>query len=60
MTEIKYDQPWYIGDGIYASFDGYQVKVWSSDGVSQSPPIYFDDESAQSLIQYFKKVFGGA
>lgn len=47
----------YIGDGIYASFDGYQVEVHTSNGIGVSTPIYFDSTAAQSLIDYFKKVW---
>ena len=60
MKDEEQDRTIYIGDGVYASFDGFQVKVWKSNGLVESEPIYFEDETAIALIKYFKKVFGGA
>lgn len=32
----------YIGDGVYASYDGFQVRVYTGDGVETTNVIYFD------------------
>lgn len=29
----------YLGDGVYASFDGFDIWIWKSNGVDQSAKI---------------------
>ena len=29
----------YLGDGVYAQFDGYQTWIWTSNGIEESPKI---------------------
>jgi len=48
----------YIGDGIYVTFDGQQIKMWTSDGEHRSDVIYIDEYSAEELVAFFIKCFG--
>jgi hypothetical protein len=32
----------YLGDGLYAEFDGYQVRLWASDGVRCTNEVFLD------------------
>jgi hypothetical protein len=42
----------YLGDGVYAGFDGYQIWVWTTglDGVEHA--IAFDPGTLASLARY--------
>lgn len=42
----------YLGDGVYARFDGYQVWVHTSDGVTKSPEIAFERNTLDALVAY--------
>ncbi len=46
----------YIGDGVYASHDGYQIVMETSDGISVSNRIALDDQVLGSLNDYRKYV----
>lgn len=46
----------YIGDGVYAKFDGYQVLVWTSNGMQSSRPIALEPEVLQALVDYDKEI----
>jgi hypothetical protein len=49
-------KPVYLGDAVYASFDGYQIWLKTGDGGSQQialePSVYF------ALREYAKTVWG--
>lgn len=51
-------QPIYLGDGVYAEFDGWQVWIWTSDGIRNNPKIALRRDVLQLLIAYAKKVGG--
>lgn len=40
----------YLGDGVYASFDGYQI--WLSVGDHNNKVVALEPEVMDSLIQY--------
>lgn len=46
----------YIGDGVYARFDGYQVWIWTSNGISDGQPIALEPEVLEALFKYNKEV----
>lgn len=41
MPFIRNDST-YLGDGLYASYDGFQVRVYASDGARATDTVYFD------------------
>jgi hypothetical protein len=49
----------YLGDGVYASFDGYQIWIWTSDGINQSHRIALEPKAMTSLVSYIKRCYGG-
>lgn len=49
----------YIGDGVYAGFDGYYIWIWISNGVSQSEKIALEPETMLSLDKYAKENWNG-
>lgn len=48
------DTQTYLGDGVYASHDGYGVWVWTSDGVRQSEKIFLDLSVLAALRQFVR------
>lgn len=46
----------YLGDGVYASFDGYQI--WLAANDHRNKVIALEPAVMESLIEYSKKVFG--
>ena len=47
-VKAKYEQPTYLGDGVYASFDGYQIwlKSWNGNEIALEPAVF------SSLVDY--------
>ena len=45
----------YLGDGVYASFDGYNVCL-SLGSHDNDPVIYLDPVTLKALIYYARKV----
>jgi hypothetical protein len=56
--KMEKDKAKYIGDGVYATFDGYQVEVYTFNGIEITQHIYFNDETAEELVAFFIKCFG--
>lgn len=48
----------YIGDGVYASFDGYQV--WLAVNDHRNKVVALEPVVAENLVKYFNKVFNQA
>lgn len=44
----------YLGDAVYASFDGYQVRLRTGDGNNQI--IYLEPAVLAELYEYYKRV----
>ena len=42
----------YLGDGVYAQFDGYHVWVWTSDGLHPGDKIALDPSVLKALIEF--------
>lgn len=45
----------YLGDGVYARFDGYQTWIFTSNGVTISEPIALEPEVLKALNDYDKR-----
>jgi hypothetical protein len=44
----------YIGDGVYASFDGYSIWIWTDNGIEQSEPIALEPSVLAHLNKFAK------
>ncbi len=49
------DKETYLGDGLYASFDGYQFKLRTprDDGDHE---VYLEDATLAAFLEYVKRV----
>jgi hypothetical protein len=36
------DNPTYLGDGLYASFDGYQIRLYAHDGIRATDEVFLE------------------
>lgn len=48
----------YLGDGLYAIFDGYQFKVTAEDGYCATNTVYFDRQVLATFIKYTQNILG--
>ena len=51
----------YIGDGVYAGHDGYQIILETSDGISVTNRIALDDgtlDRFQKYLEYAREFYG--
>lgn len=49
-------QPEYLGDGLYADFDGQTVRLFASNGVSTSNEVFLEADSLAALLRYLVRV----
>lgn len=61
MSEPFADQePWrdreYLGDGVYAAHDGFQVWICVSNGVHHSAKIALEPKTLANLLFYARRV----
>ena len=50
------DKDAYLGDGVYASFDGFQI--WLAVNHHENKQVAIDPQVMQSLLAYAEKVWG--
>lgn len=46
----------YLGDGVYADFDGYQLVLTTWDGIHAVNTIYLDDQTYAALLRYVERL----
>lgn len=51
-------EPEYMGDGLYATFDGYQIELYASNGVARLATVYLDPYVYQAVRAYGAKIWG--
>lgn len=42
----------YLGDGLYADYDGYQIVLTAENGLCTTHTVYLDPSVYQALIRY--------
>ncbi len=45
----------YLGDGVYADFDGFQVWIWTSDGLAPSERIALEPAVLKALDGFYRR-----
>ena len=48
-------EPQYLGDGVYAYHDGYQVWLYAWNGVAETTHIAVEPAVLRALIEYGKQ-----
>lgn len=42
----------YLGDGVYAEYDGYNIWLYTSDGIKESEKIAIERGTYNHLVDY--------
>ena len=45
----------YLGDAVYAKYDGYHIKLVVGSHTNPDAVIYLDDQVAESLVAFIKQ-----
>lgn len=45
----------YIGDGVYAEFQGFQIRLYSSDGIRETNEVFLEITALKELIAFAKR-----
>lgn len=48
------NKPEYLGDGLYASFDGYQVVLMANSPTAPTDMVYLDPGVLHAFQEYIK------
>ena len=46
----------YLGDAVYADWDGYHIIITTSDGVYDTNRILLDSQVMEKLIDYHERI----
>ena len=46
----------YLGDGLYAEFDGFQIRVFASDGERTTNEIFLEGETVNAFLAFVDQV----
>lgn len=46
----------YLGDGLYADFDGYQIELYASDGGQKTNRVWLEPAVLEAFEQYIKRL----
>lgn len=49
----------YLADGVYAEWDGQQLKITTENGIETTNEIYLEPYTYASLVSYWKRVVMG-
>ncbi len=44
----------YLGDGLYAEFDGYQVALFAHDGIRATNTVYLEPQVLESFLRWIE------
>lgn len=50
----------YLGDGLYAAYDGYMVRLYASNGMQVTNEVWLEPEVLESFKIFMKKIEKGA
>ena len=48
--------PVYLGDGLYAVFDGYQIELYASNGIQKTNRVYLDPSVCDSFLSFVEAI----
>jgi hypothetical protein len=47
-------KPVYLGDGLYAEFDGFQIELFASNGVMKTNRVFLEPNVLEAFERYVK------
>jgi hypothetical protein len=51
-----YEDDVYLGDGLYAHFDGYQIELYASDGICKTDRVYLEPAVFKTFLLYVESL----
>ena len=48
----------YLGDGLYASWDGEQLELYTSNGIEVTNRVYLNQDNFPQFVEYLVRVVG--
>lgn len=55
-TQVAQPLKQYIGDGVYADFDGYAIVLTTEDGISVQNTVVLEPQVWRSLVEYVERL----
>lgn len=46
----------YLGDGLYADYDGYQIRLYASNGIETSNQVFLEPNVVDAFLSYIARV----
>jgi hypothetical protein len=46
----------YLGDGLYASFDGWQIELYASNGIQKTSSVFLDSDTLAAFLKYVDRL----
>jgi hypothetical protein len=46
----------YLGDGLYAAFDGWQIELYASNGIRKTNQVYLEPAVLAAFLRYVKEL----
>jgi hypothetical protein len=46
----------YLGDGLYASYDGYQIRLYADRGEGGEHEVFLDADTLEAFLIYVKQL----
>jgi len=56
LTDKLKENSHYLGDGLYAYYDGYQIRLFSSNGLKVLEHVFLNDEVIARFIDYIEEI----
>lgn len=50
----------YLGDGLYAEYDGWQIKLYASNGVEATDTVYLEPSVLAAFERYVERLRSAA
>jgi hypothetical protein len=50
------EEPVYLGDGLYAVFDGFQIELYAHNGIEKTNSVYLEPSVLKNFEDYVKSI----
>lgn len=48
--------PEYLGDGLYAEYDGWQIRLFASNGIGTTNEVFLEPDVLRAFLKYVQAV----
>jgi hypothetical protein len=46
----------YLGDGLYAAFDGWQIELYAHNGIEKTNSVFLDSDTLAAFLKYVERL----